>query len=380
MAQKRVLFFVYDGGGIGHLARLSKIAGHIQGPCASLVVTGHRSASLIVPEHCEFVHLPSLDSLFSSRASYWGRQPFLISTKADVLGLREGLLNAIVEFFKPDAIFLDYLPCGKFQEMRKILEQHRSKKYFVLRGVLDLPEIVRAEIFDPMSLRLLEDAYERIFVTCDERIIDLSKEYEMTDAVSQKLTYVGYIIEPVSGERLAEARAMRGLDRHQPWVVCSTGSGKYKEHLLRACEEVALGEPSAIWDIVAGPKAQPNESLRDAGNPAHIASHREIQELPLWNAACDMIVCHGGYNTLMEAIAGRTPVIVWPGPDFEQSAHAERLSKYYPVRLVTKVEDLRAQLKAVARKQPALSEPLGLNTNGLENIRKLLFQDLGIVT
>jgi predicted glycosyltransferase len=378
MAQKRVLFFVYDGGGIGHLTRLSKIAGHIQGPCASLVVTGHRSASWIVPEHCEFIHLPSLDSLFSSRASYWGREPFLSTTKSDALGLRAGILSAIVEHFRPDAIFLDYLPCGKFDEMRKVLEEHPARKYFVLRGVLDRPEVVRAEIFDPASLPLLDRVYERIFVTCDERVIDLSEEYGLTEAVSRKLAYVGYVVNPVSGEALSVARAARGLDPRRPWIVCSTGSGKYKERLLRGCEEVALSHPAAFWDIVAGPKARPGESTPGAGSTGHIAYHREVQELPLWNAACDLTICHGGYNTLMEAISGRTPVVVWPGPDFEQSAHAERLSRHYPIRLIHNTEGLRAQVKLVARKESSPSEPLPLNTGGLDNIRALLFQDLEI--
>jgi hypothetical protein len=41
--QWRALFFAFDGGvGLGHLRRLARIAEEMQGPCACLLVTGHR--------------------------------------------------------------------------------------------------------------------------------------------------------------------------------------------------------------------------------------------------------------------------------------------------------------------------------------------------
>ena len=91
--QKRAIFFVFDGGtGLGHLRRLASIAKRLQGRFSCLIVTGHRAAAhWFVPDECEYIHLPSWDSLLESKAQYWGRKPFIVLDEAEALKLRKDI-------------------------------------------------------------------------------------------------------------------------------------------------------------------------------------------------------------------------------------------------------------------------------------------------
>ena len=62
--QKRFMFFVHDGIGLGHLSRMSKIAQGLQGLAACLVVSGYREMSWMVSKECEYIHLPNLYDIY----------------------------------------------------------------------------------------------------------------------------------------------------------------------------------------------------------------------------------------------------------------------------------------------------------------------------
>jgi len=62
MERKRILLFVFDGTGLGHLRRMSRIAERLQREFVVLVVTGMREAAWLVPASCEVMILPNLNA------------------------------------------------------------------------------------------------------------------------------------------------------------------------------------------------------------------------------------------------------------------------------------------------------------------------------
>jgi len=138
-AQKRVLFFVFDGAGCGHLQRMTRLAAAVQGPCAALVVSGHRDASWLTPDDCEYVYLPGFDSLLADKARFWNRRPFMRIGSDDAVALRQSLLRGVVESFAPDVLVVDHLVFGKRYELAEIVREYDCKKYFVMRGIMGDP-------------------------------------------------------------------------------------------------------------------------------------------------------------------------------------------------------------------------------------------------
>src|SRR5438105_12585748 len=135
--QPRVLLFVHDGYGLGHLQRMARIAAALQGPSATLLVTGHRDAATLVRHPCEVLLLPSWVGLRPHRAAVWGRELWMQATLAEALQFRSELFSSVVKAFDPDAILVDYLPFGIADELRSGLHASRARKYWVLRGVVD---------------------------------------------------------------------------------------------------------------------------------------------------------------------------------------------------------------------------------------------------
>jgi UDP:flavonoid glycosyltransferase YjiC (YdhE family) len=51
---------------------------------------------------------------------------------------------------------------------------------------------------------------------------------------------------------------------------------------------------------------------------------------PFWDAEglmphCDWVFCHGGHNTIIQSLANKAPLIIFPGPIFERRFNAERI-------------------------------------------------------
>src|SRR6266498_5474774 len=197
--QKRVIFFVFDGGtGVGHLRRLACIAKKLQGRFSCLIVTGHRvAAHWFVPEECEYIHLPSWDNLLESKARYWGRKPFILLDEREAIRLRQAILRGVVEAFEPDVIFVDHLPLGTREELADIIKNTRCVKYLVTRGVLNETENLRQLILGQKAHDYLKSYYNKILVASDRKVFDFSRQYNISSEIREKTVHTGYVVESV---------------------------------------------------------------------------------------------------------------------------------------------------------------------------------------
>lgn len=377
--QKRVLIFVHDGRGLGHLRRLSRLAARLQGAASVLFITGHNAAAYIVPSGCEYVHLPSMDSIDHRRSRQWGRLPFLAKDVQRGRAIRQSLLAACVESFAPHAFISDYLPLGMEQELAPLLSaMPRTRKYFIVRGLLGDPATVRQTVLTPQGVEALEQQYDLLLATCDERIVDLAGEYSLPAQLVEKLVYTGYAAEPYNPEACAAVRRDRHLPDGARWIVCTAGGGKDGEDLMQECWQLALKFPECHFDIVLGPRSRiilEGEGYY-GGRRIYVrqADHTSMPELL---GAADVVICRGGYNTLMEALVGPAHVIVAPiRTDYEQVHHARRLTAYRPLTVVDDIGELDLTLETVLQKEPLQAGVLHLNLDGLANTARLIISDL----
>jgi predicted glycosyltransferase/glycosyltransferase involved in cell wall biosynthesis len=386
-SQARILFLAKDGPGLGHLQRISRLAGSIQGPCASLVLCGHRSTAWMVSESCEFIHIPSLDSLLPDE-NYWGRQPFVEMEKARAMQMRAEIIEAVAKSFRPDAIVVDYLPSGQNQEWLPAIELPIAARYFIVRGVLGDRVSQRRRLLDGRGTELLEQKYDRILITCDPRICNVVEEYDLSPSMAAKAEYIGYVSEPIPPALRMKARQERQLGPNETWVVCSAGGGALGEKIIEECYRAAISLPKTKFDIVVGPRsALPwqfcSVDIHTAGN---VRYQRESRHLALLHAAADVVVCAGGYNSLVEILEGQARLISCPAQadvNDEQYIHARRLQKFCSIRLVSQPEDLPTAIRLSI--DEAMAAPLKtagrnlLDFGGAERFRSILLNDLGMV-
>jgi predicted glycosyltransferase len=369
--QQRILFFVHDGSGLGHLRRICHVADALQGPCASLVVTGHRSVSWMLTAGCEFVHLPSWDSIELSRSRYWNRTPWMIEESA-ARRCRAEMLSAAFEAFSPHAIVVDYHPFGRYGELRRILARSKARKYLLLRGVIDGADF---DMLCGNASAEIAEVFDAIVVACDRGVIDVAASYDLVPRAARLLTYVGYITAPPRCDRGA-VREAAGVPRDIPWIVCSAGGGKRGEGLIEECVDVAAAFPNVRFDAVLGPRSR---LAIPTAVPSNCRVFAERRDLPEWHGACDVLVTPGGYNSLLEGAAGGARLLVRPmrnNRDSEPRDHASRLSAIYPVTIAADADALRTGVADCIRQMAYAPRPIfPYSMDGLQTLRNLLLMD-----
>jgi predicted glycosyltransferase len=374
MMQKKVLLYVHDGSGLGHLRRISRIAQGIQERCVTLIVTGQRDALWIIPEECEFVHIPNWDRLIAKKAIEYDKKLWFDLSVESAAKFKSDFFLNIVNAFSPDAIIVDYLPLGKNKELESALKSSPAKKYLVNRGIIDTQD--HEEIYTNANQYMC--LYDKILIAADQTVIEQLKSLNYADVYKSKINYVGYVIPKEID--IAFIRKKRGIKNNQKWVVCSAGGGKNAEQFLLYCNEIAKEMPDVIFDIILGPRSKHLSVLSDQTNK-NISIIKQTKELSLMTASCDIAVINGGYNSTMEAISGGSHIVVNPNQingDDEQIINAKILSKYYSIKLLSESRDLKNVLSELLLKNNCSRNEFLLDVSGISNICDIIFNDLNI--
>jgi predicted glycosyltransferase len=302
------------------------------------------------------------------------------------LQLRNTILNGVIEAFRPDAIFTDCMPLGLRDELEDLLANYPGKKYLILRGVLGDPQRVNTLTFGKKQGPFIERHYDRVLVASDRRVCDLTREYQLTPIIANKVQYCGYICKPISAEAIAAVRSERGVAPDDTYVVCSAGGGMTGENLVGRCMTLAAKHRDVLFDIVIGPRSNLNwPKLSTAsyieGNIRYI---KESAALPLLHGSADVVITPGGYNSLVEAMQGHARIIAVSTQERatdELYAHAARLQPYHAVTLVAasaSLEDAFSHNLALVRDgvERTTSDHQALDFAGVEKIRHIVLEDL----
>jgi len=366
----RVMLYAHDASGFGHLRRVSRLAAGLQGECACLILTGSREAAWLVDHSCEFVKLPSWESVFRSPGSLNTGGLWLDLSKDEARRFRSDLIVQLVSVVAPAAFIVDYLPLGLRNELLTTLRTIQSRKYLLLRGVIDS---VDAELRALLASEAIAALYDRLFVAADKRVSDVINDLPLSDSARAKCDWVGYITHVQN-----EVETLKGSATH---VVCSAGSGLRGEALFAECFRAALHYPEVLFDIVLGPRCTLSVQVQESV-PANVRVSRVRPDLPDLHATADVVITSGGYNSLLEAAGGGAEIIVSPvnsGPKDEQVRHARAFQMFYPIMVADTPSDVRSLLgPAIAAARQGRRRRLTLAVDGVARIRHLILGDLGI--
>jgi predicted glycosyltransferase len=378
---------VFDGGsGIGHLRRLARIAAAMQDRFSCLIMTGHDAApQWLVPQGCEYLRLPSWDSLIRSKAAYWGRPPFLDLSLPEAARFRSTILEGAVRAFQPDVLFVDHLPLGAEAELGHILKHTRCRKYLVTRGLQNETEDLERLVLGGAALDSLRTDYDRIFSAIDPRVFDLSAQYGLPSEVVAKIDSVGYVAPSAGIDRRAVTRAAHGVADDELWVVASAGGGQWGEPLVEACLDLAALHQEARFDIVIGPRSRlpvpaVSPEYRAGGR---IRVHASCQSLADLHAAADVVITTGGYNTLLECIRGQARILCIPyrrDHRDEPFRHATLLGAHVDLKVENDLSHLPAMLENAIREcraGPPIDRRAGLQMSGADRIAEIVLDDVG---
>ncbi len=297
------------------------IASHLLGPRINiLILTGSPIAGRFsFPEQIDFVRIPGM--IKKTNDEYL---PLSIKINArHALDIRKNIITATAKTFQPHLFLVDKEPLGLKKEVLPTLQWLRrcrpdTRSILGLRDIMDDAQSVKKDWKEKRVYQHLENLYSEIWIYGIQDFYDPIKEYEISDAISEKMHFTGYIPRKIPGkDAVRHIKKELGLQNGERLVVVSTGGGgdgyRVMDNYLTALETFSSRLPfkSVLITGPFMPKQDRNDVFRRA-RKLGIRTYHFYRQMEKIFAAADVVVSMGGYNTLCEILGQGTLSLVIP--------------------------------------------------------------------
>jgi predicted glycosyltransferase len=327
---RRVLFYSHDGTGLGHLRITLGVASayaKLRPHDSLLLLTGSLQAGAFeLPENLDYVKLPAMPKrdLYASLPPTEGYTGSHNST----IRFRTAVALATVQAFDPHLVVVDHAPAGLFREFAPSIdwllrrEVEPASLALLMRDITFGPEQTRTIWQNEGVVPLLDEAYQKILIYGDRRVFDPVTAYGMSPRAAARTRFCGYLT-PVQPRRTVQQVRNEAGAGALPLVAVSVGGGADGCSLLRAYLtglRQGLGPPVHSY-IVAGPLLPDLDRQEIVDMTDGLLNVHFVDFDPDFVAvirAADVVVCMGGYNSIVESVYfGKRPIVAprVPGPE-----------------------------------------------------------------
>jgi UDP-N-acetylglucosamine--N-acetylmuramyl-(pentapeptide) pyrophosphoryl-undecaprenol N-acetylglucosamine transferase len=334
----RILYHAIDGTGLGHLVRLSSIASAVR----SLEPSAHQ-IFVTNTGHPEFLRLCGLPAIIlpeddAAPSFVIHRRRHTISRAANIR-----LITRIAAEYDPDVVVFDtYFPSVVVRELHKrgfltvlILRDCKGR---YLRARLDNAD------FGAFTSILIPHSADEFNAHNSKAILTRLKALTI-------IKFVGPVVrrDQIHPNVLQAVMSRYRIKLHHKVVLIMCGGGGYIGWTRRflywsacAATEIAKQRQNIVVVVITGPFAC-DIILPKACRVAKWEPH-----LPLLIARADLVVTHGGYNSVHEVLAaGRRAIVVRSPRKYEdQGIRIDALAKCGRVRTI----DIATPLKQTAQR------------------------------
>jgi predicted glycosyltransferase len=298
----RILYHAINGSGLGHLTRLSAIALAVQQEAPDVHQLMATSANY--PPLLKRLRMPSIVLPHDDNGPLIGVDRRRRTVSAKVL---RRILSETVRAYDPKVLVFDtHAPLDLVEETR----QDGRRSVLVLRHCRDvvLAKMLRDGALSLFGLVLLPHSRAQLAAIVSDSLLRQLDHVPVT-------RYVGDIVFPstlgaAEVETVAARHGVAGTDR---LILICAGSGGYSavnrqfiEKACRAAMERRLRDPSVRVICVAGPYADAMPASQDC---AVIDAEPDLQ---LLMARAELVVAHGGYNTVQEVLRTGSRALLVP--------------------------------------------------------------------
>jgi predicted glycosyltransferase/nucleoside-diphosphate-sugar epimerase len=395
---QRVLMYSHDGYGLGHFRRNTALAHAMvaRNPSVEVVLLSGSPVAddWPLPPRVTLVHLPA--AIKTAAETY---VPVEARSMSGLRAERAGIISSTLLRMRPDIFLVDHSPLGIKGELALALRMAReelphTRVVLGLRDIIDDPAVVRATWTEQGVYGVLEESYDQILVYGMRALHDITSLYRFPESTASRTVFTGYVSKDRGVEAAVDGSASwpqpkRGRDRR---ILVMGGGGADADWLFRGflkawkrLEDDLPGEALMVLGPLMEPAVRASIERR-----AKAASHLTIidasQKMLSLVDAADLVVSMGGYNSIVEVLAARKPLIVCPrvAPRKEQLIRA-RLMAGLGLATVVRLEEesskaLAAAIKTglVSRRQPA-RDWAAIDLQGAERVAEGLVER-GVVT
>jgi predicted glycosyltransferase len=370
---QRVLMYSHDGYGLGHFRRNTALAHAMvaRDPAVEVVLLSGSPVAdgWPLPPGVTVVRLPA--AVKTAAETY---VPVEARSMSGLRAERAGIISSTLLRMRPDIFLVDHSPLGLKGELALALRMAReqlphTRVVLGLRDIIDDPAVVRATWTEQGIYGVLDESYDQILVYGVRALHDITNLYGFPVSTASRTIFTGYVAKDRGLEAEVDGlaswpKSRRGGDHR---ILVMGGGGADADWLFRgfikAWKRLERDLPGEAL-MVLGP-------LMDAAT--RISIERRAQAVPRLTimqssksvlslvAAADLVVSMGGYNSMVEVLAARKPLIVCPrvAPRKEQLIRA-RLMAGLGLATVVRLESESSKALAAAiraglesRRQPA---------------------------
>ena len=316
-----ILMYSHDTYGLGHIRRTMAIASHLLGPRINiLILTGSPIAGRFsFGERIDFVRIPGM--IKKTNDEYL---PMSIKINPrHALDIRKNIITATAKTFQPHLFIVDKEPLGLKKEVLPTLQWLRrcrpdTRTILGLRDIMDDAETVKKDWREKKVYDHLEKLYSEIWIYGIQDFYDPIEEYEISDAISRKIYFTGYIPRKIPDkDAVNKIKKELGLKSPDKLVVVTTGGGgdgyRVMDTYLATLESFS-NQPPFKSVLITGP-FMPKEERRDVFKRARrlgVRTYHFYRQMEKIFSAADIVVSMGGYNTLCEILGQGTISLVIP--------------------------------------------------------------------
>jgi predicted glycosyltransferase len=329
MERPRIALYVQHLLGIGHLRRAAALARAFAAAGADvLVLSGGVPVADVDFGAARILQLPpcaAADSAFSALLDETG-----CAIDSAWKDRRRDILLKETAAFAPHALVIEMYPFGRRQfrfELLPLLYWAQNEGLLVASSVRDILVDKGRDDRVMEAADLIRRYFDLVLVHGDPRLVPFERTFPRAAALGERLHYTGYVVE--------KPKALPAADRSGGEVLVSAGGGAVGGPLFAAALAARglSGLKDRRWRFVTGrnlPEADFTLLERAAAIDPGIVVERFRADFCDLLAACHVSLSQGGYNTVMELLALKTPAVIVPfaeGQESEQALRAELLAE-----------------------------------------------------
>jgi predicted glycosyltransferase len=334
----RILVYSHDSFGLGNIRRMLAICEYLHKTvkdASILIISGSPMLQgFRILQGIDYIKLPCLKRSVEGELDV----RFLDIETAEIVRLRQELIQSTVASFRPDVVLVDKKPAGLAGELRPAMEWVRrvlpqTHTYLVLRDILDEPGVTIRQWEKSRAYEIADWCYDGVLVLGVREVFDVCAEYAFPAGLRRKVHFCGYVARTPPAQPREEMRHALGAEHGQPLVLVTAGGGEDGYKLLHTYLESLRLAPAPLWRsaVVTGPElpaGQAAQIRRLAAQAGHVRVIEFTDDMISCMNAADCIVSMGGYNTVCELLTLGKPAVVVPRarPVAEQQLRAERMA------------------------------------------------------
>lgn len=315
-----ILMYSHDTFGLGHIRRTMSIASSLRAPGINvLILTGSPIAGRFAfPDQVDFVRIPGM--IKKTNEEYL---PLAIKINPkQALDIRKNIITATAKTFQPHLFIVDKEPLGLKREILPTLKWIRrnlpnTKTILGLRDIMDDAAVVKRDWEKKGVYEILDELYSEIWIYGIQAFYDPILEYNISESISRKMHFTGYIQRKIPGSNaVKQTKKEQGLNNDKKLVLVTTGGGGDGYALMNVYLEMLESTPNPLpfkSVLITGP-FMPRKQRADIFQRAKrlgVNCYRFYRWMEKIQAAADLVVCMGGYNTICEVLSqGTVPLII----------------------------------------------------------------------